>query len=392
VTARRDGALATLRRLGVDDAALDAGSIDDATVERLLDGADAGAAAEALGEVAGAPTAALLAHRAQVASDRTVAKALRRALFRFEQRGVPVPRIRETAEHRPAAGGPELEGFISAYDRRGNRLLWLLRPQSGGGMLLLAAEAHEPDGLHDVRVTEMTRKELRGVRDRLQREAGLRLAPADWRVVDALLVEAHERAGAPDRSRDYLRLRPQLVSVPPSPPAEPSSPLLTALPDDESAQLVAGSEALLELPELQWWPGPDAFAPFMDEIAAVRDSPLVLNQVQQEERLRAILARAASELYPPAVVARRLDGTAYVLASTGRVPQARQAMAVARAVRAGAGADDVPFLRLLVQQAMGAVYAAEESRRTEERRGSLVLTPGEALRDAPASRPGRTRA
>ena len=110
VTARRDGALATLRRLGVDDAALDAGSIDDATVERLLDGADAAAAAEALGEVAGAPTAALLAHRAQVASDRTVAKALRRALFRFEQRGVPVPRIRETAEHRPAAGGPSSKG------------------------------------------------------------------------------------------------------------------------------------------------------------------------------------------------------------------------------------------------------------------------------------------
>jgi hypothetical protein len=190
-----------------------------------------------------------------------------------------------------------------------------------------------------------------------------------------------------------LRLRAQLVSVPPIAPAEPVSTLVTPPSDDERAQLVAGSEALLTLPELQrWWPGQEAVAPFLDEIAAVRDSPLVLNRLQQEERLRAILVRAAAQLYPSAVVARRLEGTAYVLAATGRVAPARQALAVAQALRAGAGADDVPLLRMLVQQAMGAVYAAEESRRTEERRGSLVVTPGEALRDSPSSRPGRTRA
>jgi hypothetical protein len=392
VTARRDGALATLHRLGVDATAVDAGTIDDATIERLLTGPEADAATEALAEIGGERVAVLLAARARPGSDRALLKALRRALFRFEQRGVPVPRVQEAAEHRAAVGGPDIEGFISAFDGRGARILWLLRPQSGGGTLLLAAEVHEPEGLRDVRLTEMTRKELRAVRDRLQREAGLRLVPTDWRVVDALLVEAHERAGAPDRARDYLRLRPRLVTVPPKAPAEPVSALVTTPSDDERTRLVATSDALLGLPELQWWPAPEAMAPFLDEIAAVRDSPLVLSELQQEERLRAILARAAAQLYPPSAMARRLEGTAYVLAGTGRVSQARQALAVAEAVRAGASADQVPYLRLLVQQAMGAVYAAETSRRTEERRGSLVITPGEALRDSPSSRPGRTRA
>ena len=35
---------------------------------------------------------------------------------------------------------------------------------------------------------------------------------ADWRTLDALLVEAHERAGGgAARERDYLRLRPRLT-------------------------------------------------------------------------------------------------------------------------------------------------------------------------------------
>jgi hypothetical protein len=105
-----------------------------------------------------------------------------------------------------------------------------------------------------------------------------------------------------------------------------------------------------------------------------------------------VLARAATSLFPSDAVARRLEGTAYVLAETGRVPAARQALAAAQELRSGVSAADVPLLRALVQQTIGTLLASEESRRQEERRGSLVLTPSEALTDPRSSRPGRTRA
>ena len=180
--------------------------------------------------------------------------------------------------------------------------------------------------------------------------------------------------------------------MPPIPPAEPRSALATPPSDDERPRLVASSDDLLTLPELRtWWPRPDAAAPFVGEIAALRESRIVLNRMQQEDRLQAVLVRAAAALYPPLVVARRLEGTAYVLAETGRVAAARGALAAAAALRSGAGADEVPLLRTLVHQGLGTILASEESRREEERRGSLVLTPGEALTDPASSRRGHTR-
>jgi hypothetical protein len=391
VSGRRDAALATLGRLGLDVDLAGAAALPEERLGPLLDGPDGEALALALGEVGGEPAGRALAQRAAAAPERELRKALRRALFRLAQRGVAVPSVEEAPGPRPIASGPDLEALISAFDGRGDRLCWLLRPQVGGGTLLLAAEVNEPEGLRDVRIAEVSRKELRAIRNRVQREAGFRLVGADWRTVDALLVEGQTRSGTSDRAHDYLRLRPRLVTVPPVAAAEPRSALAPLPSDDDRPALLAQSAELLALPELRsWWPSREAAAPFVDEIGAVRDSPLVLSPIQQEERIQAILARAAAALYPHDVVARRLDGTAYVLAETGRVAAARQVLAVAQALRAGER--DVPLLRALVQQGLGALFAAEQSRHQEERRGSLVLTPGEALTDRASSHPGRTRA
>jgi len=392
VSQRRDAALATLRRLGLEAAVVSGGDPPDDRVAPLLDGPDAAALADALGELGGEGAARLLAERAATSGERAVRKALRRALFRLGQRGVAVP-IVEPAPQPPPVVGPELEGFVSAFDGRGDRLIWLVRARSAGGVELLAAEVNEPAGLRDVRLVEASRKDLRAARERLQKETGLRLVPADWRVLDALVVEAHERAGAPDRQRDYLRLRPRLVSTPPATPTEPRSAQAHPPTEDERPALLADPAPLLALPELRtWWPRPEAAAPFVEELTAVRDSPIVLGRMQQEERLAAVLARAAAELFPPDAVARRLEGTAYVLAETGRGAAARQALAAAQELRAGTRPADVPLLRALLQQALGTLLASEESRRQEERRGSLVLTPAEAVTDPRSSRPGRTRA
>ena len=391
MSARRDEAAATLARLGLDPEGVQAGRVAADAVVPLLAGADGAALAAALGELPSPAVAALLVALEPRAGERAVRKEIRRALYRVKQRGVAIPEPpAPAAAPRPASG--EAEGLLSLFDGRGDRLLWIIRPLATGGAFLVAAQVNEPEGLREVSAGEASRKHIRAARQRLESD-GMRLVAADWRTLDGLLVEAHERAGGgTTRERDYLRFRPRLTGEPPRPPAEPVSARVTAPGAEESAALAAGSAALLEESELRgWFPPPEAAAPFVEEIAGLRDSPIVLSRVAQEERVREVLRRAAATLFPSAVLARRLEGTAYLLAETGRSLAARRALAVALLLRArAADAMEIPLVALLVERAVGGLLAEESARAEEERRGSLVVTPGQFLRDRSSSRRGRT--
>lgn len=394
MSARRTLALATLARLGVDPAAVARDAAPDPSVDALLAGPDGAALADALGELGTAATAGHLAGLVAALPDKDVQKAVRRALFRLGQRGVVVPAAA------PLAGPPPrllradagVEGFVSGIDGRGDRIVWLVKRQADGATLVVAAELNEPGGLRDVRVFETTRKQLRETRTRLERETGIRLVAADWRALDALLVEGQDRAGT--TARDWRRLRGRITAEPPASPAELASHRVTPPAEAEVAGLARDAVALLAEPEVRtWWPDPTALQPVLDELAQLRDSPLVLAPAQQEERIRALLERAATSLYPPAVTARRLEATAYVLAERGRASAARQALATAHLLRhQPAPSAPPPLVAALVQQAVAARYASAQAERTDARRDALVVTPGEFLTARSPSRPGRTPA
>jgi hypothetical protein len=378
-----------LAAAGIDVGALEAGSLD---VSALVGAPNGPAVLAALGEVGGETIAQTL-RALEERAPKVVRKALRRALFRLEQRGVAVPPATPATAPAAATAGPEIEGWLSGFDGRGDRIGWLVRPV-GGSLLLVAAQLNEPAGLEDVLTTEVSRKQFKQAREGIQKGTGMRLIEADWRVVDALLVEAHERAASPEPRRDYLRVRSRLTELPPARPAEPRSRRVEPPADDaEASALVVAGAALVGEPELAaWWPAPEALLPYLEELQAVRESPIVLSEAQQGDRLRTVLAHAAEALYPPAVLARRLTGTAYVLAETGRREAARQALATAAALEANpAGAPDLPFVATLVQQRLGRLFAAQLARQEDERRSSLVVTPGEALRARSSSHPGRSR-
>jgi len=394
VSARGEqAAAATLARLGLDLEAVRAGRVGVDALAPLLVGADGAALAAALGELPSPEVAALLVALEPHAGERAVRKEIRRSLYRVGQRGVPVPAPPAPAAAPRTPPAPEAEGLLSLFDGGGDRLIWIIRPLPTGGALLIAAQVNEPEGLRDVSAGEASRKQIRAARQQLEAESGLRLVAADWRTLDALLVEAHVRAGGgTTRERDYLRLRPRLTREAPRPPAEPVSAQVTAPSAEESAALAAGSAALLEEPELApWVPAPEAAAPFVEEIARLRESPLVLSRLAQEERVREVLRRAAATLFPPAVLARRLEGTAYLLAETGRALAARRALAVAQLLGARPGAAlDVPLVALLAERAVGSLLAQATAHTEEERRGALVVTPGQFLRDRASSRRART--
>jgi hypothetical protein len=392
VSDRRAAAVATLAALGIDADALAEGRLAADALAPLAAGGDAERLVAAIGELGSAGAAsALVALEPRIAG--AARRELRRALYRLRQRGIATP-ARPVEDVAPRME-PEsdVEGLVSAHDPAGDRLLWLVRRQPSGGSLVLAAQANEPGGLRGLQAADMSRKQIRAVRQRLAHEGGVVLVPAPWRVVDALLVEAHERTATHDRNTDYLRVRSQITAEPPAPPAEPVSRHTPRSAADEAATLAAASADLLrEAPFAAWAPDAEAIAPFVEEIAALRDSPIVLNEIQQRERVREVIRRGARALYPAAALARRLEGTAYVLAETGRTAVARLALATAELLRVRPEeAYEAPFVIGLVERALGTLLSADVARRTEERRSALVATPGEYLRARESSRHGRTR-
>ena len=67
-------------------------------------------------------------------------------------------------------------------------------------------------------------------------------------------------------------------------------------------------------------------------------------------------------------------------------------MAVAAALHADpAHAADIPLVTALTERAIGRLLAAETARQEDVQRGSLLVTPGQFLKDRSSSRPGRTR-
>jgi len=392
VSDRRAAAVATLTALGLDAEALDEGRLPVDALLPLVTGDDAERLVAAIGELGSAGAAAALAALEPRVTGRA-RRELRRALYRLRQRGVTVPERPATDVPRRPESEADVEALVSSHDTAGDRLLWLVRRQAGSGSLVVAAQVNEPGGLRDVQVVDMSRKQIRAVRQRLAREGHVILVPAPWRVVDALLVEAHERTPTRDRSRDYLRVRSQITAEPAAAPAEPTSRHAPPPSADEAGVLAAASGPLLgEVPFAAWVPESEVTAPFVEEIGALRDSPLVLNEMQERERVREVIRRGARTLYPAASLARRLEGTAYVLAETGRPAVARLALATAVLLRVRPDeAYETPFVIGLAERALGTLLSADVARRTEERRSALVATPAEYLRARESSRHGHSR-
>lgn len=385
MSAKAAAARALLRESGIDPDAP-----DEPALAARLGAPDGDAVAHALGEVGGERAAAVLRALEPTLPSRPAVKAVRRALRRLAQRGIAVPPpVRAPA--RPPLAATGRSGLVSAIDGGGDRLIWLLRERPGGTLLLVAAHLNEPGGLRELHVADVRRGELRRGRDRLQRESGFRLIEAPFEVLDALVLEAWERAHPEGPGADYPRIRTRLTAAPPAPPAEPHSARLAPLAGDETDHLVADSAAVAEEPELAaWGPRPDEAASTLAELEAAESSPLVVGPDATEQRRGDIVRRAIETLVAPEVMARRLEGTAYVLAETGRVEPARRALAVATRLRAQPDAvADVPLVAALVGRTLARALAQRRATHAAERRDALVLTPDE-VRARSSSRRART--
>jgi hypothetical protein len=333
-----------------------------------------------LGAVAKPESADLLRRIEQTAS-KDLRKEIKRSLYRLEQRGVEVP-APARSEPRPAPMGAAIEGYVSAFDGRGDRLVWLVKPRPGS-VLHLFAVVNDPRGLREVALNRLTRKGLREIQDELRTKHDIRFVSVDWRHADRILQASLEWAHGCGEAvdGDYPALRAQLTAEPPAAELPPILDQLRLTPTDRD--LVDSAEILLE-PEMRTWLlSEDLANKAAEELVEIRNSPLVLNDAQLTERFDAVNDRIVEQAFGGELLPswqRRLEEMAYYFAKTSRPDRARQAAAAARALREGRPPSEIPFCSIYVRRTLGMYMSETEKRQEEERQSSLIVTPDQLRR------------
>jgi hypothetical protein len=379
---------AQLREAGYDPAAAPNDAVAQLETLRSAEGVSASAIARALSKIATAESAAMLTRMESHAAG-AARREIRRALFKLRQRGIAAPASESpaTPPDTAAIGASEvgLTALLSPIDAEGARVVWIMKARPGAGLKRLWALVSERDGLFGISLTAVTRKELRSERAALERRAGIKMIDADWRLADFILSDAFRRTPEAQRGevRNFFAYRTELIAQ--SPPVDFTHPVYVEFAADLAQEPPAD---LMKEPEVAAWTiAPDVVKPYADEAAGLRNSVIVLNRMQQEERVVTIVERAIADLLDGATgtrLRRHLEDTAYYFARTGRRDQAAAITAAAARLRDGADLKRVPFFQAFMRAQLGAIIAEEEQHEREEPR--LIMTPAEAMRAQQAAR------
>jgi len=332
-----------------------------------------------LGRVAEPAAAQALRGIEKNAAIKDLKREARRSLFKLEQKGVNVRREETAAEKRPfTIAASDIEGYLTVIDGAGDRLVWLARPHTGGGLQLLQAMVSDRTGLLRAGGTVINRKELRAQADEIKRDRGIAMAAVPWEYADGVVYDAYEKAKAEGRpTGQFSSLRAAFNPLKPKATPHPAYERLSGA-EAQSEDWRARSRRLLDEPEFRFWIlDEDWMQPYLDRVATAQESRLVLNEAQKEERIGAIVRDAAREIFSGpsgAVLRRRLEDMALCLLEAGRREPALIAFAVALQLAEGEiGILDISFLTGLVQKSL-AYYVTQAKQKAQEE-PSLIVKP-----------------
>ena len=335
-----------------------------------------------LGKIAARESLDLIREIEKNATDKDVKKEIKRALFKLAQKGVAI--ADETAvERKPAAlfeRTLEIEAYMSAVDGGGGRLIWIAKAQPNHGLQVIQAMLHDREGLLRFGGMHMKRKELRGMADEIKQQHGVSMIAIPWEFADQMVYDGYEKAKARGQSglENFHDIRSLIGSGKPKTVTHPIY-LKLGTADRRDGPWREQSRRLLDEPELRYWVVIDDWVKeFLAQIEDARTSPLVLNQVQKEQRLAAIVRDAVTALCAGdsgKAFKQRMEDTALYFAETHRIEQAKLSLAVAQQVGEGdPGPLDISFLTGLMQKSF-AFFMSQQKAQKEEAESSLIIKP-----------------
>ena len=333
-----------------------------------------------LGKIADSAAATALLRMDKSAEHKDVKKEIRRSLFKLSQKGLTIPEAERVAEKTPTpilSRSPEIEAYMSPVDGAGVRLVWIVKPQAGHGLQTIQAMVNDRTGLQRIGGAQIRRKELRNMVQEIKKQHGVTMISVPWEYADSMIYEGFERAKSTGRSglENFHQLRSILSTAKPKAQDHPVYRRLNSAEVREGAWREL-SRRLLDEPEFRFWVlDADWVEPFLGQIQEAQTSRLVLNPMQKEERMAAIVRDAVKTLCTGEtgrIMQRRMEDMAFYFVEAGRAEMAKLALAVAQQIAEGdPGPLDISFLTGLVQRSF-AVYLSQEKSKAEEEPSFIV--------------------
>jgi hypothetical protein len=268
---------------------------------------------------------------------------------------------------------------MSPVDGAGGRLVWIVKPQAGHGLQAIQAMVNDREGLQRIAGAQIRRKELRNMTRQIKEQHGVTMVTVPWEYADRTLYEGFEKAKSLGRGgfENFHELRAIVNSGKPKAQDHPVYGRLSAEDVREGAWREL-SRRLLDEPEFRFWIlDSDWIQPFIEQLQEAQTSRLVLNPLQKEERIAAIVrdtVKAICAGETGEIMQRRMEDMAFYFTETGRADLAQLALAVALQIKEGdPGPLDISFLTGLVQKSFAVQLSQEKSKAEEE--PSFIVKP-----------------
>lgn len=317
-------------------------------------------------------------------------KNLRKVLHKRKAQGLEViePERTEGAEavwKPPPVEAPQ--GLMSFPDGSGSRLVWVMRHLALRRVLAVGGLIQDTDGLREVSIQDLSRKESELYRRAILEDRNLLVAETDPSYCAFRIDEAFRRGAPkdPKQKETYLSVRSLLLELATSAePAHPASAMTWGEGDGEDGRDAEDPLGRgVELPAggllKDWLLEPERILPFAERYEEIRESRLILHPMQLQERISGFFREAAREIFSdPAsrlLWKTRLQDAAWVLQGKGRENEAKKLCLAARHLSEPAGDPSrSPLLLHLVRKSLDAVLA--EKKASAERTPSLIVKPG----------------
>jgi hypothetical protein len=341
------------------------------------------AIAEGLARIPSRATAMILMAMKASCRSKPLLKAIKRSLYRLQQRGISIEDTEEregsTPVVRPLPSG-QPKGFLSGIDYQGSRLVILTVPRIPRGLHTLEALVSDIEGLVNFRRDQMMRKAfnafLGNVRERVKFPI-VEIPPAYGRF---LLEEAYSLTQKREKTppQGFLAAKREINEIGDG----INGPLIYQFLDRDEIQgndrFLTESKNLLAMEGIiNWILEPEDVEPYVRAVKEAEESRIALNPTQKEEWLQGIHQRALGELFPRErrlLYKGRLEEMAYILLKLDRGDEAKCCLAAALDLeREISPLRPNPFLLQLVITSIYRVMA--EKYEKGKREPSLIIQP-----------------
>ena len=333
-----------------------------------------GAIIDALGKIETPASLSLLLSELERTSDKERIKKIRKAIHQLKSKGVEPPSRETPGEKRKE----EEEGYLSPIDSLGERLLVLVMPKGRGEVRFFQIIASDTKGILRFITHSVPYEELMSSIRRAEETKGIQMveAPADY--IRTLLGEyagLNEKGGGKPPA-EFVSWRNWIGE----PRERFEKPLIYQfIPEEDIAAreaLFEQGDRLFQLPGIIGWFIPEEeIKEGVERFATAEESPLILSDIQREERRNKIFLEEAERYFTEEkkeLYKRRLIEMGYFLYQKGMKLEAEIALATAHAFSSHE-IKFIPFALTLVKRSIE--LAVKKRKEAEKKEPRLIIPP-----------------